>query len=416
MSTVLVARRRAVARVADVRGALADRTARARDLAAPVTGIVSPAAWVLAALAPVGLLGGVLLRWAELTTVATFVVPLLGLAALFVLGRYQLEADLDLTRDRVVVGERAVGRVVVRNVSRRRSLPGSIELPVGIARADFDIPSLATSGEVEDVFVIPTERRAVLDVGPVTAVRADPLGLFRREQHLSDPELLYVHPRTVRVEGTAAGLIRDLEGQPVPRVTDADISFHALRAYVPGDDRRHIHWKTSARTGSLMVRQFEETRRSHLLLALSTRIDEYADDEEFELAVSAGGSLSLQTFADRHELSVATSRETVRVTTPTRLMDEFAALGFEAAAPRLPEAVRRLARDVTGASVAILVCGSLVSTHEMRRARQHLPLDVRTIVLRCAGAEESSLRPLGDLTVATLASLEELGRLMRRAS
>ncbi|NHA00101.1 DUF58 domain-containing protein [Nocardioides sp. W3-2-3] len=105
----------------------------------------------------------------------------------------------------------------------------------------------------------------MLDVGPVVAVRADPLGLLRREAHLSRMDRLYVHPRTLRVEGSAAGLVRDLEGRTVPKVSDNDVSFHALRGYVAGDDRRHIHWKSSAKTGTLMVRQFEETRRSHLL-------------------------------------------------------------------------------------------------------------------------------------------------------
>jgi uncharacterized protein (DUF58 family) len=371
---------------------------------------------VLLATVPVCLVLGDRWRWVELSTAAYFVVPLLLVGLLFVLGRYQLSARLELTRDRVMVGERAVGRVLVTNVSRRRSLPGMIELPVGLARADFDIPSMGAGADLEDVFVIPTERRAVLDVGPVTAVRSDPLGLFRREQHLTDPELLYVHPRTVRVEGTAAGLIRDLEGQPVPKITDSDVSFHALRAYVPGDDRRYIHWKTSARTGRLMVRQFEETRRSHLLLLLSTRLDEYADDAEFELAVSVAGSLALQTFADQHELSVSTSRAAYRLGSPTRLMDDLSGVDFEPGAPHLADATRRVAREASGASVAILVCGSLVEPTQLRRARTHLPVDVRTIALRCVPRAESSLRPLGDLTVATLQTLDELGPLLRRTS
>ena len=52
----------------------------------------------------------------------------------------------------------------------------------------------------------------------------------------------------------------------------------------------------------------------------------------------------------------------------------------------------------------------------MRGARRHLPLDVRTIVLRCVPAEETSLRRIGDVTVASLQTLDDLGPLMRRAS
>ena len=52
----------------------------------------------------------------------------------------------------------------------------------------------------------------------------------------------------------------------------------------PGDERRYIHWKSTAKTGRYMVRQFEETRRSHLVVALSLAATDYATDEEFELA------------------------------------------------------------------------------------------------------------------------------------
>ena len=83
--------------------------------------------------------------------------------------------------------------------------------------------------------------------------------------------------------------MRDLEGRTVPKVSDNDVSFHALRGYVAGDDRRHIHWKSSAKTGTLMVRQFEETRRSHLLTMVSSRLEDYASDEQFELAISVAG-------------------------------------------------------------------------------------------------------------------------------
>src|SRR5699024_9984886 len=83
---------------------------------------------------------------------------------------------------------------------------------------------------------------------------------------------------------------RDLEGTPSSDLSSSDIAFHALRDYAPGDDRSHVHWRTTARTGKLMVRQFEETRRSHVVVALDDLAEHYASDEEFELAVSAAAS------------------------------------------------------------------------------------------------------------------------------
>jgi len=275
---------------------------------------------------------------------------------------------------------------------------------------------VAAHSEHEDLFAIPTSRRAVLTVGPVRAVRSDPLALLRREQRMTEEQLLYVHPRTVRIDGSAAGLIRDLEGQTVRKLSDSDVAFHALRAYVPGDDRRYIHWKTSARTGTLMVRQFEETRRSHLLVALSTRLDDYASDEEFETAVSIAGSLGLQTIVEGQTLSASTSIRQLRTSSTKRLLDQLSGVEFERQAPRLSEVARRLAREVSGASVAVIVCGSIVEAAEIRRARRFLPIDIRTVVVRSQENVDPTIRSMGDVSIATVGTLDDLPATMRRLS
>ncbi|MFA9277586.1 MAG: DUF58 domain-containing protein, partial [Rhodoluna sp.] len=107
----------------------------------------------------------------------------------------------------------------------------------------------------------------------------------------------------------STGFVRDLEGNPTRDLTDSDLSFHALREYVPGDDRRNIHWKSTAKTGQFMVRQFEQTRRSHLMIALDTEPEVFATDEEFELAVSAAASLGVRAIRDTRDLSVLVSAD-----------------------------------------------------------------------------------------------------------
>ena len=57
-----------------------------------------------------------------------------------------------------------------------------------------------------------------------------------------------------------------------------------------------------------------------------------------------------------------------------------------------------------------------VSITELRRARQYLPVDTRVIAVRCILGEEPSVRWLGDLAVATVGRLEELGVAVRRVS
>jgi uncharacterized protein (DUF58 family) len=411
---LLTLRRQATTQWLDARARAAEATARPRAWARPATEVVTSTAWTVLALSVVSLVAWTRLGWTELLAATWFGLALLVVCTAFVFGSHRLRARLDLSRDRVVVGERANGRLHLTNDAGHRSLPMTIELAVGTGRAAFDLPSLKAGESHEELFAIPTSRRAVLDVGPVRGVRADPFGLLRREQRLSDAEMLYVHPRTVRIDGSASGILRDLEGETVRKITDHDVAFHALRAYVPGDDRRYIHWKSSARSGTLMVRQFEETRRSHLLVVLSTRLDDYASDEEFELAVSIAGSLGVQTLVDGQTLTATTSTGRMRQSTATGLLDQLSGVAYERSAPSLVEATRRLSRDNTGASIVIFVCGSLVDAAELRRARRHLPLDVRTIAVRAEGTDRPTVRKMGDLHVADLADVADLPATIRR--
>lgn len=396
--------------------AAADRTARPREVLAPVTSVISAAAWTALAVVVLAALLAWKLGWEELRVAAIFLALLLGACSLFVIGSHRLTATLDLSRTRVVVGEKATGRLELTNPSSRRVLPVSVELPVGTGAAVFELPSLAGGARHEELFAIPTNRRAILDLGPVRAVRTDPFRLLRRDRELTPPDLLHVHPKTVRIDGSASGFIRDLEGQTIRKLSDHDVAFHALREYVAGDDRRFIHWKSSARTGTLMVRQFEETRRSHLLVALSTRLDDYANDEEFEIAVSVAGSLGAQTIRDGHTLSAITSTSHLRSDHATLLLDQLSGVDYEPPAPRLADAIRRLGREITGASVAVLVCGSVVDPAELRRARRLLAADVRSIVVRAEVGAESTLRTMGDLDLATVGHLDDFASTMRRLS
>lgn len=399
-----------------MRDGVAQRTGRLRAIVRPVTETVTEAGWVVGVLAIVLLVAGPLLHWRELVVAGAFLALLLLIAVVFVVGRQPLAARLDLARDRVIVGERANGYLTLTNPSSRRSRSLVVEFPVGAGRAAFELPALAPGAVHEELFAIPTAHRAVLDVGPVTAVRADPLGLLRRERHLSRMDTLYVHPKTLRVEGSAAGLVRDLEGRTVPKVSDNDVSFHALRGYVAGDDRRHIHWKSSAKTGTLMVRQFEETRRSHLLTMVSSRLEDYASDDEFEMAISVAGSLGTQALADGQQLSAAASHGSLPSTGAQRFLDGLSGLTYDWKAKHLVDVARHLSLDELAASVIVLCVGSGVSITELRRARQFLPVDTRVIAMRCLVGQEPSVRWLGDLAVSTVGRLEELGVAVRRVS
>ncbi|WP_159607493.1 DUF58 domain-containing protein, partial [Agromyces humi] len=197
--------------------------------------------------------------------------------------------------------------LVAANPGRRRLGGVQLELPVGAKVLERVLPGLPKGGAFDEQFRIPTDRRGIIPIGPARTVRADPVGLMRREIVWSQTVDLHVHPRTIAIAALSSGFIRDLEGSPTRDLTASDIAFHALREYVPGDDRRFIHWKSSAKTGTFMVRQFEETRRSRLMVLLDLEPGAYVDDAEFELAVSAAASVGARAIRDARTVSFVVS-------------------------------------------------------------------------------------------------------------
>ena len=418
-------RRSAAASVASTAARLRRLAARAAAFAEPVTSVVSATGWLVLAVAAASFAVAWALGWIELAFVGATLIAALLVAIPFVFGRVRYRVGVELQPRRVVAGERALGRLVVENIGEAPSVPSQLELPVGAGLAEFVIPAIGPGDEHEELFAVPTQRRAVIVAGPAASVRGDQLGLLRREVRWTDPVELFVHPVTARLRPSAAGLVRDLEGEITKTITNNDISFHALRAYEPGDALRNVHWRTSARTGQLMVRQYEETRRSQLLLVQATRADHYASEEEFELAVSVLASLGVQVIRDATRLAVATDRLTLNTATPTALLDDTSRIEPAAAAGESPavgvapaaslrDLVREAARRVPVPSVVIVVGGSLAPLAEFRAVETVFGSDTQVIAFRAEVGAASRIARVGESTVVTVGALDELSRLVRR--
>lgn len=356
---------------------------------------------------------GWLLGWIELMIFAAGCVAMLALAALFTVGRATLRVQVTLDPQRVAVGNPAAGQLAVTNVSGRRMLPLIVELPVGAGVARFEVPSLADGATHDELFIAPTHRRAVITVGPATSVRGDPLGLLSRAVPWTEPVELFVHPRTLPLDTLGAGILRDLEGQATNAMSMSDLAFHTLREYVPGDDRRNVHWRTSARTGRLMVRQFVDTRRSHLVVLLDGDATSYADPEDFELAVSAAGSVLLRALRDEQTASMAAAGQVVVAGSGRRLLDGLSRAVLDGGNTGLVAMAAHAATVASDATLAVLVTGSGLGHHEIRRAVRRLSPDIRSLAVHADSAAGAGYRTTGGLETLTLTTLSDLPKLLR---
>ena len=140
-----------------------------------VAEVIRPLGWVLIVATVVVWWLALAFGWEEFLVAAAVLSAVIVLCIAFLFGRTSYDIELDLTRTHVVVGERAVGGLTLVNNTSRTILPSEVVLPVGAGRGVFQVPRLAPAEEHEEVFAIPTSRRGVLSVGPVSVRRGDPL-------------------------------------------------------------------------------------------------------------------------------------------------------------------------------------------------------------------------------------------------
>ncbi len=222
---------------------------------------------------------------------------------------------------RVARGETVHVRYQIFNQTQRRL--GSTRLTDQFQgrQQSFDVPTLPRMTRHEADAEFPTRRRGIFPIGPLSFERTDQLGLATASRPLGQIGTVVVHPRVYPLI-TASGAVRVITNDAVLRRPSGDpqSGFQSLREYQYGDDTRLIHWPTSARAATLMVREFVDLRRHEFTVVIDTST-EVATEDDFEEIVDAGASVAA--FALRSGLDVVvrtTSR--LRAGRPYPLVDQ----------------------------------------------------------------------------------------------
>ncbi|MPY95837.1 MAG: DUF58 domain-containing protein [Acidimicrobiia bacterium] len=207
--------------------------------------------------------------------------------------RLQLGVARRLDPPRVHAGSPARVELHVTNESGRRTPVLRLHDPVtGTRGASLLVAPVAPSASVRAAYLLPTERRGVLGVGPLRVTVADPFGLTASSLTTVGRSELVVYPRMDRITSLAPAPGRDSSSatrQPNTLGRTGD-DFYALRPYVIGDDLRRVHWPSTARHGELMIRQHELPTHERTTVVLDNRAAAHSA-ASFELAVSAAASV-----------------------------------------------------------------------------------------------------------------------------
>ena len=156
------------------------------------------------------------------------------------------------------------------------------------------------------------QRRGAFEFGPVLLSSGDIFGFRTRRLELPVQHTVLVYPRLVPLNRIPLRVARpggELLGER--RIVEDPLRLAGVRDYRPGDPVRHIHWKTSARTGQLQTKVFEPAASQHLLIFLNGQTLERAYEgvmgDYFETAVMVAASLANAGLDARHPVGLFTN-------------------------------------------------------------------------------------------------------------
>lgn len=219
-----------------------------------------------------------------------------------------------LSRQRLSVSRRWKGHGVVEGGDVRvglRIVPSSrIPLPSAVAYESVGglgqhaVALRRERGVYLGAYALDSVMRGRHVFAPVRVSSSDPWQLAEASLRVDAPEVLVVYPRLVELDGLFSDLGATLtDGRRMLLRRSAGFEFHTVRRHVPGESLRRVHWPSTARTRTLMVKEFEDSPRDEVAVLLDGAaggVAGAAPDSSFDAAVRAAGSILLAHVCRRH--------------------------------------------------------------------------------------------------------------------
>ena len=181
-------------------------------------------------------------------------------------------------------------------VHAEEARPDRTKPPAAVA-ARAIVPYVAAGGVGRTSYRVQLPRRGAYRFGPLRISTRFPLGLVKAAARQRQAERLVVLPQLGRL---SPGWTRLLDPTRLGRYQTShrqgpiDGDYYGLREWRPGDSRRWIHWRTTAKLGKLAVRQFEQQQNRDLAVVLDLWRPDPATPETLgrvEVAVSLAATL-----------------------------------------------------------------------------------------------------------------------------
>ena len=341
-------------------------------------------------------LTGVVLLWASCVVIALSTgfwltwrlvyVAMVGVPVAYAWSRFNLaglEIVPDRQGDRLQEGAQFDERIAVRNRSWLPKIWLEVDDPSEMPGHDARRVITLGARQARTFRVRSTiRRRGLYAVGPVQVTTGDPFGLFRHTRRFGRAQNVLVYPRAIELPNFSVPPA-NLPGEGRSRRPTHYVTPNAsgVRPYEFGDSFNRIHWRSTARTGELMVKLFEQDPASDVWIVL-----------DMERGVHRGeGDDSTEEYAVRIAASVAryflAANRSVGFTAYGRMFDELEA---ERGVSQYTRILESLAMARAWGDVPL---GELL-TNEARRFGRHT-----TVIAITPSTDEAWVAGLGALQV-----------------
>lgn len=221
---------------------------------------------------------GEILRHGELVVLALPLACYLAIGFYFSLPTVELRAQRTLSERRVLSDEPVRIQVDLENKSTRASLelievadnvPAILTVTEHTQRRIEPLPS---DGHISFSYTVQGVR-GLAQWKTLSATATDTLGLFIQKFELPCEGELLIVPTFECIDEILirSRRTRIFSGQVKARLGGTGIEFFGVREYYPGDERRYVNWKATARKDRLVVNEFEQERVADVIILLDAR-------------------------------------------------------------------------------------------------------------------------------------------------
>ncbi len=174
--------------------------------------------------------------------------------------------------------------------------PRWVEMRRNLRGAEIEsqrVPAIPPATTIRIKVPLTVRRRGWVHFDTVHLLRPDPLGLFRARYTIKDKAELLSLPRRYATPRIKLRSERRYQkgGISLAMAVGDSQEFASLRDYQPGDPRRHIHWRSFAKTGKLIVKQYQDEYFDRHALVIDTHLV-HARPALFEAVISVGASIA----------------------------------------------------------------------------------------------------------------------------